>query len=45
MRMRSQLSKLYHQQRMYLKNCINYWIRFIRNKDDDHHFNNPFVIN
>lgn len=43
--MRSQLSKLYNQFWMPLKNYTRNLIRFIRNRnEDDNHFNNPFVI-
>lgn len=43
--MRSQLNRLYNQMWIPLKNYTRNLIKFIRKRDeDDHHFNNPFVI-
>lgn len=42
--MYSKLSKLYNRFCMNLKNYNENLIRFITKKDDDDHFNNPFVI-
>lgn len=42
--MRSHLSNLYDQYWKPLKKITSDLIRFIRKRDDDNHFNNPFVI-
>ncbi|WP_262497278.1 hypothetical protein [Niastella vici] len=43
--MRYPISKLYHHVWTPIKNYTKNLIRFIsKNDEDDHHFNNPFVI-
>ena len=43
--MRSKLSMLYNQLRIPFKYYTRNLLRFIRKRDeDDHNFNNPFVI-